>query len=117
LAFPIDYQWCLCGTVLQEGEGSVTSTTGTLSYKLEGRRLTIESEMAQDISCELCVSAIGARDRELFTCIQLQKPGIDRQCRRCEPRRNFHIEYLPALEDLTGWRPLIAHAAPGRQVS
>jgi len=116
LAFPIDYQWCLCGTVLQEGEGSVNSPNGALSYTLEGRRLTIESEMGQDINCELCVSAIDARGQELFTCIQLQKPGIDRQCRQCEPRRPIDIQFLPAREELVGWRPLVAYSVAGRQV-
>jgi len=35
MPFPIDYQWCLCGTVIAEGEGEVPSRTGSLSYKLK----------------------------------------------------------------------------------
>ena len=58
MAFPINYQWCFCGTVLKEGDGSVASPDGPLAYKLTGRRLEIETRMGQSVYCELCVSAI-----------------------------------------------------------
>ncbi len=112
-AFPIDYQWCLCGQILQEGTGVVNSSDGPLTYVLEGRRLTVESELGNDISCELCVSAIDARGLELFTCIQLEKPGVDVQCKACVPRRWIDVQMIPAPVELTGWRPLV-RAVPGQ---
>jgi hypothetical protein len=53
MAFPIDVEWCLCGIVIEEGEGEVSAPSGPLSYRLEGRRLSIETEMGQDVECEL----------------------------------------------------------------
>ncbi len=110
MAFPIDYQWCLCGEVIQEGEGVIKSSSGELDYKLQGRRLTLETDMGQSVDCELCISAIDARGRELFTCIQLSQPGIEKRCRQCEPRsQNVSIEMLPVEAILSVWRPLITH--------
>jgi len=109
MAFPIDYQWCLCGKVLEEGEGSVDSPHGPLEYKLRGRRLWIETEMGQSVNCELCVSAIDARGQELFTCIQLSQPGIETRCRKYVPKATYlKIEIIPAEPEFSGWRPLIA---------
>jgi hypothetical protein len=111
MAFPVDYEWCLCGTVLEEGEGEVVSSGQALSYRLDGRRLSVTTDMGQSIDCELCVSAIDARGQELFTCIRLSQPGIDRQCRKCTPAKHgFHLEMLTAKAGLASWRPLFAHA-------
>ena len=40
--YAVDYEWCLCGTVLDEGDGEVVSPDGPLTYTLEGRRLRIQ---------------------------------------------------------------------------
>jgi hypothetical protein len=112
MAFPIDYQWCLCGKVIAEGEGEVSTPSGPLTYKLTGRRLCIETEMGQDVDCELCVSAIDARRQELFTCIQLSQSGLETQCRKCDPTaRGIRVEIIPADVALSAWRPLVAYAA------
>ncbi|MEK6375580.1 MAG: hypothetical protein AABO58_23120 [Acidobacteriota bacterium] len=108
VAFPIDYQFCLCGTVLAEGEGTVSTANGPLDYKLEGRRLTIETDMGQNVDCELCVSAIDARGQELFTCTQLSQRGIENRCRRCAPKSvRTRTDIVPAQAALNAWRPLI----------
>lgn len=107
-AFPIDYQWCLCGEVLEEGTGEVSTKHGSLAYRLVGRRLHIETEMAQSVNCELCVSAIDARGLELYTCIRLNQPGIEKRCRKCDPRRPIvRVEMLAVEAKLAYWRPLI----------
>lgn len=107
-AFPIDYQWCLCGEILDEGNGEVSTKHGTLAYRLTGRRLYIETEMAQMVDCELCVSAIDARDMELYTCIHLNKSGIEKICRRCDPERpKVRVEMMAVDAKLSVWRPLI----------
>ena len=62
MAFPIDYQWCLCGTILDEGDGEVDSPHGPIAYSLSGRHLRIRGELGQSIECELCVSAIDHRN-------------------------------------------------------
>lgn len=113
MPFPIDYQWCLCGTVIEEGEGEVASTSGQLSYKLSGRRLMVQAqELGQDVDCELCVSAIDGRGQEQFTCIRLQQPGIERRCRKCVPAdRRYEIAVLPAKTASATWRPLLAAVA------
>lgn len=112
MAFPIDYQWCLCGKVIAEGAGEVDSPDGPLAYRLAGRRLCLETEMGQRVDCELCVSAIDARGQELFTCLQLSQPGIETRCRKCDPRkRNVKVEYIPADVALGAWRPLLAEGA------
>lgn len=108
MAFPVDYQWCLCGKVIEEGEGTVQTSNGPLSYTLSGRRLTLETEMGQNVDCQLCVSAIDARGQELFTCIQLSKKGIETRCRKCIPHaRKFRVDMIPAEAVIGGWRPLI----------
>ncbi len=108
-AFPIDYQWCLCGEVLEEGSGEVSTIHGPLAYRLVGRRLYIETEMAQSVDCELCVSAIDARGLELYTCIRLNQSGIEKRCRKCDPRKpNVLVEMLEVEPLLATWRPLLA---------
>jgi hypothetical protein len=117
MPFPIDYQWCLCATVIKEGQGSVPLPTGDLAYKLKGRRLLIETEMGQDVACELCVSGIDGRGQEQFTCIKLSRSGIERRCRKCVPvDRRYDLEILPAAAEYASWRPLTA-ADPARPVS
>jgi len=109
-AFPIDYQWCLCGEVLEEGTGEVSTRNGPLAYKLEGRRLHIETEMAQSVDCELCISAVDARDLELYTCIRINKSGIEKRCRECNPKKSLvQVELLELDAKLVAWRPLIEH--------
>jgi hypothetical protein len=108
MPFPIDYQWCLCGTVIAEGEGTVPSASGPLAYKLRGRRLMIETVLGQDVDCELCVSAIDGRGLEQFTCLQLFRSGIERRCRRCVPaKRRYDLELVPAAAEIGSWRPLL----------
>lgn len=110
--FPIDYQWCLCGTVIDEGQGELSTGHGPLAYKLTDRRLYIQTEMGQSIDCELCVSAIDARGSELFTCIRLLKSGIETRCRKCNPKdKRVKYQVLPVREDLSRWRPMLAMAA------
>jgi hypothetical protein len=113
MPFPIDYQWCLCGTVIAEGDGEVPSRTGPLSYKLKGRRLMIQTEiLGQDVDCQLCISAIDGRGQEQFTCIRLSQPGIERRCKKCIPAsRRYDIAYLPVQPEYAPWRPLIAAAS------
>lgn len=111
--FPIDYQWCLCGTVLEEEEGEVSTSHGPLGYKLTDRRLFIKTEMGENVDCELCVSAIDARGSELFTCIRLVKSGIDTTCKQCTPLgRPFSVEVLQPPAELLGWRGLLSGVAP-----
>jgi hypothetical protein len=108
LAFPIDYQWCLCGRVIEEGTGEVPSPHGPLTYKLKGRRLYIETKMEQSVDCELCVSAIDARGQELFTCIQLSKSGIETRCRKCKPMSSkVKVEIMATDRASNVWRPLL----------
>jgi hypothetical protein len=107
-AFPIDYQWCLCGEVLDNDRGEVSTKHGPLAYRLVGRRLYIETEMAQSVDCELCVSAIDARGLELYTCIRLNQSGIEKRCRKCDPRKPYvRVEMLALESQLASWRPLI----------
>lgn len=108
LAFPVDYQFCLCGKVIEEGEGQVETAGGPLTYTLSGRRLYIETEMGQAVDCELCVSAIDSRGRELFTCIRVSQPGIETVCRKCVPRTGrFRLDVIAADPLLGSWRRLI----------
>lgn len=113
MPFPIDYQWCLCGKVIAEGEGEVDSGADLLSYKLKGRRLIVQSQtLGQEIDCQLCVSAIDGRGQEQFTCIRLKKDAIERRCRRCVPTsRRYELNLLPAKEELATWRPLTRASA------
>ncbi|MBN8414371.1 hypothetical protein LCL99_02215 [Halomonas denitrificans] len=109
VAFPVDYEWCLCGQVLEQGDGKVEHASGAIVYRLKGRRLEIKTQMAQSIDCELCVSAIDAHGRELYTCIQLHQPGIERRCRPCDPtRKDVAFDFKPVAAALADWRPLFA---------
>jgi hypothetical protein len=110
MAYPIDYQWCLCGQVIKEGDGEVTSSSGKISYSLKGRRLQIEAtSLGQDIYCELCVSAIDHRGQELFTCTRLVKSGTDKKCRKCSDKPKYDLGYHPIEQALLTWRPLMAY--------
>lgn len=107
--FPVDYEWCLCGTVIAEGQGELATAHGPLAYKLTDRRLFIQTELGQNIDCELCVSAIDARGNELFTCIRLLRSGIETRCKKCDPRaKRYQVEVLQAQPELSGWRPLVS---------
>ena len=110
-AFPVDYQWCLCGTVLTEGKGEVKTDHGTITYTLKGRNLCLRGELGETIDCELCVSAVDARGRELFTCIRLYQPGVQTVCVPCRPRRHT-IDVAELAADVAGWRPMLAQKAP-----
>lgn len=111
-AFPVDYQWCLCGEVLEGERGDVDTRYGSLSWRVDGRRLFIETEMGQEVDCELCVSAVDARGMELFTCIRINIPGIEKNCRKCDPNQPIVVtEFLEVDPTLATWRPLIATAA------
>ncbi|MGY2093286.1 hypothetical protein [Nocardia gipuzkoensis] len=85
MADPINYQWCLCGTVLDAERGTVQTSYGNLGYLIDEGRLSIATEkLDQAIECDLCLSAVYARDQELFTCIKLSRPLLDR--RSCSTR-------------------------------
>jgi hypothetical protein len=108
MAFPVDYQWCLCGQILQKGKGFLRqSTGGEISYRLDGRILQIRTEKGVGIDCELCVSAIH-RGLEFFRCLPLSKPGIETRCRKSPPPRNdkYRIEVIPPDPEIANWRPL-----------
>lgn len=96
LTFPVSYQFCLCGQVLEQGKGEVNVAGGTLQYMLDGRHLTVDTEMGQVVDCELCVSAIDARGRELFSCTQLTCGATETTCGK---GRTFYpkpkLEWLP----------------------
>jgi len=112
MAFPIDYQWCLCGKILKDGSGEIDISNGTLTYTLSGRVLTIQSEIDKNVNYELCVSAIDAKGNELFTCIQLNKPGVDVQCHKCDPsNKRVQINYLAIASEVETWRPILLEAA------
>ncbi len=107
-AFPVDYQWCLCGEILEQGFGEIPTKHGPLAYKLTGRRLHIETDMGQSVNCELCVSAIDAHGKELYTCIRIKKPGIDKKCRKCTPGKSLvQLEVRQPSPELLTWRPLL----------
>ena len=111
VVFPVDYQWCLCGDVLEEGEGEVEHADGTLSYHLEGRHLTVETAMGDDVDCELCVSAIDARGRELFTCVQLTNAATETSCgagRFFYPKPSFELIPCDPLRAVETWEPVIS---------
>ncbi len=80
VSFPVNYEWCLCGNVLEEGDGQITYNGGTLTYHLAGRYLTLETVMAQAVDRQLCVSAIDVRNRELFTCVPLKIGPTESEC-------------------------------------
>lgn len=109
MAGPIDYQWCLCGTVLDAERGTLKTLHGNIEYLLDDDRLSIATEnLGQAIECELCVSAVDARDQELFTCIKLSR-GLDRRCEPIRPPRTISPTLVrrpfPGPEPMT-WRPL-----------
>lgn len=107
MPFPIDYQWCLCGTVIEEGEGEVGPADRRLRYKLQGRRLMVQTQaLGDDIDCQLCVSAIDARGQEQYTCLRLSKSGIEKKCRQCVPTRQRYETLLLAP-------PPLVQRAPG----
>ncbi len=110
MPFPIDLQWCLCGTVIEPGKGEIDTASGLLAYQLAGTRLMVQAtELGQDIHCELCVSAIDGRGQEQFECLRLDKPGIDTQCRACVPtKRRYDLVLLPAKAATAAWRPLLS---------
>jgi len=112
MAFPIDLQWCVCGHILEEGEGEIRSPSGPLSYKLDGRQLWIETDMGQSVDCEVCVSAIDRRGMELFSCVQLSQSGIEKRCRACSDRsKDYRIDFIPAAAAVRAWQPLLKAAA------
>jgi hypothetical protein len=114
MPFPIDYQWCLCGTVIEEGEGTLETASGPLAYRLRGRWLLVEATaLGQDVACELCVSALDARGQEQFECLRLDQSGIHTQCRPCVPRkRHYDLTLLPIAPEVATWRPVLG-AKPG----
>ena len=111
--FPIDYQWCLCGHVIEEGKGEVPGPDGPISYTLTDRKLCIEGDLGQDIECEVCVSAIDARGHELYECLRLSQPGTKVTCRPCVPHRPYDIHIAEVVTELQGYRPVfeLARAA------
>jgi hypothetical protein len=111
MAFPVNYQWCLAGTGLKEPEGKVQLDGGIVTYKLNGRYLTLETEMGQAVDAQLCVSAIDAKGRELFTCAPLQMGGTDRQCgpgRRFFPKPTIELIPCDPLIAISRWEPVVS---------
>jgi len=113
--FPVDYQWCLCGQVLEEGAGEVTGAGGPISYRLTDGRLRLEGQLGEGIDCVVCVSAIDARGHELYTCLRLSKPGVETICHPCVPRKAVDIVVVEPAKGLQGYRPVFAGigVAPG----
>ena len=108
MVFPIDYQWCLRGEVLQEGKSSVAVPGGSLICHVRGRHLQIEAEaLGQNVVGELCVSAIDARGQELFTCIQLSQSGEHVVCQQVGRLGDVRLELVRPAKELGTWRPLI----------
>jgi hypothetical protein len=113
LPFPIDDQWCLCGTVREDGEGEVGPEGRRLRYKLQGRRLMVQTQALGDaIDCQPCLSAIDGRGQAQFTCIRLHSPATAGR-RAAVPHRRSHA---PALRPGgAGCRCGPCRTAPGRQ--
>ncbi len=109
--FPIDYQWCLCGHVLEEGSGEVDGSDGPLTYTLADRKLRIEGELGESIDCEVCVSAIDARGHELYECLTISQSGVETTCRPCVPRKRIPIDLVDVATELQGYRPVFATAS------
>jgi hypothetical protein len=94
MTFPVTYQWCFCGSVLEDGEGTVNTPTGPVQYRAKGRFLELTTSMGQSVDCELCISAIDARNRELFTCVQLKAASTETKCgkpKRFLPKPRFEL--------------------------
>ncbi|MFZ5817345.1 MAG: hypothetical protein ACOY93_18940 [Bacillota bacterium] len=116
MAFPVNYQWCLCGTVLQ-GQGKLQHAGGSIAYRVDGRYLTLETEMGQAVDCELCVSAVDAKSRELFTCVPLQIGPTETDCgrgRRFYPKPK--LEWIPCdpLVTISRWEPVTSPLVQGQ---
>jgi hypothetical protein len=75
MAFPIDFQWCLCGQVLHQGAGTLVTGGHTITYTVDGNTLQVRTEIGKGLKCELCVSAIDNWGREIFTCVPLDRLG------------------------------------------
>jgi hypothetical protein len=106
MAFPVNYQWCLCGTVLEAPSGSVSHAGGTLKYTLNGRDLVLEGGMGDTLDCELCVSAIDNQGRELFTCVQLKQDQYDVTCgkgRVFYPKPKYTVIPCDPLRAIAQW--------------
>lgn len=106
--FPVDFQWCLCGEVIEPGTGEVKGSDGPLSYKLDGRRLCIQGEIGETIDCEVCVSAIDARGHELFTCLRVNQVGVQTLCTPCTPRVPSRFDFALVPDSVRGYRPVFA---------
>jgi hypothetical protein len=109
MAFPIDYQWCFCGEVLKDPEGEIVFLSNKFTYKKTSNKLIIEAaEIGQSFNCELCVSAIDFKGRELFVCTKVTKKGTDVKCRKCgEKPQLVDFIYKPIDAALIKWRPLV----------
>ena len=108
LAFPVNYQWCLCGQVLEGTEGVLEMNGEKISYKIQGNKLIIEAtRINQTIQCQVCVSAIDHKHREFFKCLKIHQPGLFVHCRSCEdkPKLVDRVD-VSLLAGKTTWRPL-----------
>jgi hypothetical protein len=112
MAYPIDFQWCLCGEVLQDKEGVIEHMGNKISYKVNGSKLIIESTtIGQDINCEVCVSAIDFRGQELFVCTKANKDGHEVKCRKCGDKKPLvDFIHLPLKASVVNWRPFLAES-------
>jgi hypothetical protein len=96
VTFPVNYRWCLSGQVLEQGKGEINVAGGTLLFELEGRYLTIDTEMGHLVDCELCVSAIDAIGGELFSCVPLKCDASETYCGRSRPvYPKAKLEWIP----------------------
>ncbi|MBK8621765.1 MAG: hypothetical protein IPN79_08370 [Saprospiraceae bacterium] len=87
LAFPVNYQWCLCGQVLDGKEGVIEVNGEKLKYTIRGNQLILDAtRINQSIKCQLCISAIDFKGREFFKCIKIDQAGLLVHCRRCEDK-------------------------------
>jgi hypothetical protein len=109
--FPIDYEWCVCGQVIEPGNGEVNGSDGPIEYTLTGRTLCLREALGQSIECQVCVSAIDAHGHELYTCLQVSQQGTQTLCRPCVPRTPVPINLAGVAPQLQGYRPVFATAA------
>ena len=109
MAFPIDYQWCMCGEILKDEEGEITSNGSKIIYRKIANKLIIETtEIGQRIDCEVCVSAIDHKARELFVCKKINIKGKEITCRKCGDKPKLvDLVYLPINSKLLNWRPMV----------